>query len=437
MNKDRIRKILIIVSAAFVTVFLIAYLFLVFKGKGMIIKQIETATGKPTKIAYFGLTPDFHLQVKGLEISGLANVESIYITPNIFGLITGKLGFNTIKVINPRLILEKNIEASNLEGESALTANVSVSPSTTSSAANDANPPRIAIKHLKVKDGVINIIDHTAGANGIKLIVKDINIDIRNLYIPARTVVTKFEFSGKIPWQEGVEEGRLEFNGWINLGKRDMQATLKVLGIDGIYLYPYYSNWVDLEKARIQSAKLNFTSEIKAVNNEVTAPCHLELADIVRKPLEEGEDNQKAAKITDAVLDIFRALNQGKIVLDFTIHTKMDKPEFGFGAIRMAFEHKLAKAREGTELEAKDMLKLPGNLLEGLVKGATNFSKAVFAGTTSLGKELTNSVAKTFNKPPDFAALANITNTTNTTEITNTTETANVSNVTDSIVPSI
>ena len=68
-----------------------------------------------------------------------------------------------------------------------------------------------------------------------------------------------------------------------------MQAALKIKDIDAIYLYPYYSMWVDLEKARIEKAKLNFSADINGLNNNVNVECHLELTDMVRKPLEPGQ----------------------------------------------------------------------------------------------------------------------------------------------------
>jgi hypothetical protein len=156
---------------------------------------------------------------------------------------------------------------------------------------------------------------------------------------------------------------------------------------------------VDLEKARIESAKLNFSSNIHGIDNKVTAECHLELTDIVRKPRPPEENQEKAEKLADTVLDAFRAMNQGKIVLDFTIRTKMDRPEFGFGSIKMAVEDKLARARNGSGVTPQNVMMLPGKLLEGATKGATEFSKSVIDGTFAIGQGIKKSVEETFKKP--------------------------------------
>jgi hypothetical protein len=179
-----------------------------------------------------------------------------------------------------------------------------------------------------------------------------------------------------------------------------MQATFKIQDIDGVYLYPYYSNWMDTEKMRIEKANLNFNSNIHALNNNVTAECHLELTDIVRKPRPAEEVAERAEKMVSAALDIFKSLDQGKIVLDFTIRTKMDRPEFGFGNIKMALQHKIAQARSSVSTGPQDLLLFPVKLVEGVIKSAADVSKAMIDGTFAVGNELKKSVEQSFKKEP-------------------------------------
>jgi hypothetical protein len=201
-----------------------------------------------------------------------------------------------------------------------------------------------------------------------------------------------------LPWSETEEAGRIEADGWVNLFKKDMQATVNIQDIDGIYLYPYYSKWVDLEKARIEKAKLNLTSNIHGLDNDITANCHLELLDIVRKPRSPDEAKEKAEKIADAVIDIFRALNQGKIVLDFTIKTKMTKPQFGMGDVKSAVENKLTEATKGTSFQPEDALWFPMKILEGGVKSTAGVAKAFIDGSFAVGTELKRAVQGAFKR---------------------------------------
>ena len=384
-------KTLFAVLAVLALLFAGAYIFLSFQGKALIIRKLEDLTQKKVSIGYFGISLPVNLEIRNLDIRDLAKVDSVFVSPSIVALMSGKIAFNSVRVVNAVLTCQR------------FAAQAGEAPAGSAVSSGAASPQRkkffpLIFKRLNIKNGRIDFIDHTIGQEALKITVKDLNFDLTNLYTMPHSAVTNFELKGRIPWQEGTEEARIEAEGWLNFAKKSMEAVLKIEDIDGIYLYPYYSNWVDLEKARIEKAKLNFTSNIQGLNNNVTADCHLELTDIVRKPRPAEEPEQKAAKITDAVLDIFKALNQGKIVLNFTIRTKMDKPEFGFGNIRMAFEDKLSQARSTGGFKAEDILMFPGKLLEGMVKGATDLSKAVIDGTFAVGNEVKKAVSDSFRK---------------------------------------
>ena len=384
------------------SIFTAAHLFLVFQGRNLVIKQLETLTKKKVTIGDFAITPPLSLQLKKLGIEGLAKVDTVVITPSMLSFITGHIGFNDIRVIKPELIYEKTaLPAANLttSKDSSFTPapevlQTSQAPQQPSAVAQPRKNrlPRLILKRLVIKDGKINFVDHTVGPEGIRITVEEINFNLTNLCLVPRSVIANFELSGKIPWKEGQERGSIEAQGWFNIRKKDMQAEVKIRNIDGVYLYPYYSNWVDLEKARIQSAKLNFSSNIQGLNNNITAECHLELGDIVRRPLEPQEENEKAAKIADAVLDIFRSMNQGKIVLDFTIRTKMTRPEFGFSNIKMAFEDKLAQARNANGFKPQDVMNVPVSIVHTTLKTLTDLTTAVIGGTIDAGKQIVRAV---------------------------------------------
>jgi len=152
-----------------------------------------------------------------------------------------------------------------------------------------------------------------------------------------------------------------------------------------------------LEKTRIESAKLNLTSNIKSVDNNLAAECHLELTDIVFKQRQE-EEMSKADKIAQVVLGIFKALNQGKVIVNFTIKTRMTNPEFNFGYIKTAFEDKLREGRKYSQIHNGDIIKFPVKVVGGTVKGATDLSRALIDGTFSLAKVLKETLQYAFKK---------------------------------------
>ena len=170
-----------------------------------------------------------------------------------------------------------------------------------------------------------------------------------------------------------------------------MLLLLKINDIDAIYLYPYYSYWVDLDKARIEKARLNFVSEVSGLNNEITANCHLELVDMVRKPLEIGQSEEKASKLTNAVLDRFKSMDNGKVELKFAIKTKMDSPQFGFDNFKSAFENKLLRGRSTSGFRLQDTVSVPVKAIESGVKSFTDLSRAMINGLFSIGNEIKKS----------------------------------------------
>lgn len=386
----KIKKKLIFVGIfALIAIYCIAYAFILTKGKAIIQKVLQDLTHKKVTIGFFDITFPLNLEIKNIDIEGAGKIEKIMVSPSLLSLITGNVALNSLRIIKPEITYEK--ELAPFYPESV--------PATPFAQKEKRKPLRLILKRINIRDGKINFIDHTAGRESIKIIIKDINFNLTNLYLFPASVIANFELKGNIPWQQEQEVGKIEADGWINFFKKDMQATLKIQDIDGVYLYPYYSRWIDLGKAGIESATLNFTSNINGLNNNITAECHLELTNIVRKerPIEELS---KEEKITETILDFFKTLSQGKIVLDFTIRTKMDRPEFGFSDIKMAFEDKLAKARNNNAFKPQDIVSLLGKILEGTVKGATNFSKAVIAGTLAVGNELKKAVQDSFKKTP-------------------------------------
>lgn len=390
-----------------VIIFSSVYAFLLFKGKFILAHKLQAITGRKVSIGRLILRPPLNLELKDLDIAGLTKIDYIYVSPSIPYLLTGKLALNKVRIIRPRITCERSAPLEQAVIDSAPVLDKPLNkpldkpkegaPSATKSSL------RLVIKSLKIRSGEIYFIDHISDSRSVTVMLKNIDLNLRNLYTYPVDVVADFELNGRLPWQSGEPDGKIYLDGWLNSYKKDMFANLKIENIDAIAFYPYYSIWVDLEKARIDKAKLNFSSKIRGGDNDISAQCHLELTDIVRKVRPPEEAQQKAERLTDAVLDMFKAMNQGKVVLDFTLHTKMDRPEFGFANIKSAFEGKLMQARASSGLRTQDVLLLPGKMLQSGFKSGTDLSKAVVDGVFALG----NGLKKVFEDAMDKQIPAN------------------------------
>jgi len=404
-NWKKIFKIITII----VIIFTLAYAFFLAEAKNIIANKIEQATGHKTSIGTLHIKPPLNLEIRDLEIERLLKAGYIYVSPSIPNLLIGRIALNKVKIVSPQLTYQRipapvSVQDSGapvVETVPTVAPALVTAPVTAAVAQNKVLP--IIIKSLKIYSGLLNFIDSTASSGSIKFKIKDIYFYATNLSTVSTDSVTNFSLKGNISWNTGEPDGKLLAQGWVNSYKKDMLATLKIENIDAIVFYPYYSTWVDLEKARIEKAKLNFSSNIKGVNNEVAAACHLELADIVRRVRPPEEKQQKAERLTDAVLDMFKTMNQGKVVLDFTLHTKMNQPVFGFGDIKSAFEGKLMQGRARAGLRPQDMLLVPGKMLQTGIKNGVDLSNAAIDGVFALGSGIKKFFEDIINKPAPAA----------------------------------
>lgn len=393
------------IIAVVVIIFSFAYAFFLLEAKNIIARSIEQAIGRKVTIGKLDIKPPLNLEIRGLEIEGVLKAGYIYISPSIPNLLAGRIALNKIKIVGSQLTYQRipapvavPDNSTPAVGRGPIVAAVPVAtPATVDAVPNKVLP--VIIKSLKIYSGKLDFIDSTASSGSIKFTVKDIFFYATNLSTVNADAVTNFSLKGNISWNTGEPDGKLLSQGWINPYKKDMAAILKIEDIDAIVFYPYYSTWVDLGKARIEKAKLNFNADINGLNNNVDAVCRLELVDIVRKVRQPEESQQKAELLTDAVLGMFKSMDQGKVVLNFTLHTKMDQPIFGFGDIKSAFEGKLMQGRTRAGLRPQDMLLLPAKVVQSGIKTGADISNALVDGIFALGNGIKEFFEDMINQP--------------------------------------
>lgn len=392
---SKIQKILGLIILAAAIIFATGYMYLSVMGQAILTNQLQEITRKKVSIGYFFISPTLRVDVKDLNIQGLVKSQQVSVSLSFSGLLRGKLILNQLLFIRPEFFVNKvPPEVTKFP----VPTEVIAPPEAVEVLPKELKPASFGIVSLNIKEGKLIFVDQTVKSGSIKITVEGIYASIKNIYLYPFSGVTEFKLKAEIPWRDNEERGKIELEGWINSFKKDLRATLKVNDIDAVYLYPYYSNWVDLDKARIERAKLNFSSEIHGLNNDVTADCSLELSDMVRKPLEIGESEAKASKLTNAVLDRFKAQDEGNVKLKFTIRTRMDSPQFGFDNFKSAFEDKLMKGRSTLGFRLQDTLSIPVKTVESGVRSFTDLSRAMIDGIFTIGNEIRKSTGDLINR---------------------------------------
>lgn len=399
-------KIVIVTFLFFFTVIFALYMFINIHGTPILQDKLSKALGREIKVGVVRAAPLLNLRIKDIEIPGLGKIKRVYARGGAIDIlrkdfILSELRLEglelTIEKVKDKITPEKPVSlALPTEPEDTHVAVASHEKTHTPPTDDKTFPMHLIINRLRINDATINFIDKATRAEGIPISVTELDVAIDNLVFPViSSSITSFNIRGTIPWQkaDAPKEGEIYANGWINLFKRDMQAKIDIKDIDAISLYPYYDKWVDLEGARIQKAKLWFTSDIAGRDGEVTADCHLELTDIVFRPKEDDEKEEKAHRIATAVLNLFQEFG-GRVSVDFKIKTRMDKPYFDFNPILNAVEDKIhqASVAKGEQPSIQAALTLPVRLLEGGVKSATDLSRALIEGAFAVGKEVKDGV---------------------------------------------
>ena len=402
-------KILIVVLVILVLLFSAVYIYFATKGKTLLIEKLEQGLKREIHIGQQALKMPLVLEMKDLKIGELGKVDYVSVSVSLSGLLGGKIVLNNVKIVRPEINWvrkppgtaaikqdsfgvkepeKKILGQPQSQANAAPQSQANAAPQSQANAAGKQRSP-IMIKHLSVEDGIINFIDQAVSETGIQVTLKEVSLDMDNLYLFSKVpMITNFHLTARMPWREGSSEGTFYTSGWVNLFKKDMQARLELEGIDSVYLHPYYSQWMDLEDARIKEARLNLFSDIEGENNEVVAHCRLELTDLKFKSRPTDEPEHEAEKIATVLLGIFRALNQGKIVLNFTIRTKMYNPEFDFSGIGQAMDNTINEAIESGKVKVTDGILPPGGVVKDVTKGTTGAAQAIIESTLSIGRSI-------------------------------------------------
>jgi len=378
-------KIFLIAFAVFLIWIIIFHFYFHIKGKEALIQRLQALTGRQATIGSLYTTFPTNVHIHNFDIAGFIHIESLYAAGGFYNPFTKRFGFGLVRMNQPSVLISRKPEQSVLESFAPV-LRLFVRYGLGRSSQDSPLLASCYIDRLILDNGNIIFTDRISDGTELVFKAEDLNAHVNNLSFYSRgSRVVDFDIQARVPWLSGSESGKMSLGGWLDWPKRSMQATLKVNNIDAVYLYPYYAQWVDLEKAHIDKAKMQLTSDITGLNNEITAQCRLELTNIVFKPRAPEDENRREEKIANTVLDMFK--EQDKMVLTFPIKTQMDNPRFGLGVIKTAVENKIIEKSKANPGMA-DIVLFPAKVVEGTMKTTTELTKAVIGGVLSLGWEL-------------------------------------------------
>lgn len=256
----KIIKILVWVVGIIIAIFLLLNIAVALFAKPIVVSQIEK--NLKLKASLEGLSVSFPLSVniRNLNIQGLAKVEEISLKPSILGFLAGKIVLNELRVIKPRisLVMDKDGKLNIPQFE------------------NKGKQPPIYLASLDIRKGSVSFIDYKVDAAGYSLALSDIEVRVSKVSFPITSLLTNFNISALLGPDK--DKGALTAEGWVDFGPKNMEGKIELKDIEMTYFTPYYK---DSPFGSFQvTAKLNAISDLKAVNNNLAAKCRIKFMNL-------------------------------------------------------------------------------------------------------------------------------------------------------------
>jgi Domain of Unknown Function (DUF748) len=311
--KKKFKVIIWIVAVLFI-VFIVANILLGVYAPRIIEQQIQQNLKLKASLRKISLSPPFTITLEGLEIGNLASIKKVSLSPNLIGLLFGKIVIHGLNVVEPVINLVQSAEGKLnlpvLEQKGKLAA--------------------VYLTSLRVQNGKVIFTDKKVVSNGYQVILDKLNIKISKVSLPITSLATNFNLSTELINSSGKAFGNILFEGWLDYLARDMDAKLEITDMDIANFAPYYGNLISNKE--ISQAILNLSSTFKSKNNALEILTDSNLTKIVYEKTEEQVQPLELNLMQDT-LDFFTD-RDGNLKLEFKIDTVLDHPDLSQEKIR-------------------------------------------------------------------------------------------------------
>lgn len=303
------KKIIIGILLVIVIIFFILAILTAFFGKGLVETQIEQNLKMKSRVGSVSLGLPFNITIKKIEIEDLFKAKRISFSPDLLGLVAGKIVLHGVMIFEPVINLEQSAEGG-----------LNLPPFK-----QGGKPPVVFLTGLLIEKGKLNFVDKKIQPEGLVVRLDDINVNVSKVMFPPTSLNTKFKLSADILSKDLNQLGSIEGSGWIDFGSKNMDAIFQLAGLEVAYFSPYYGSFIS--KRKLLSANLDLNSQLTAKSNDLEVLTNLKLSKLVYAQEEsQQEGGLPGLDFTKNALDLFTD-KQGNLSLDFALKTKLDHPE--------------------------------------------------------------------------------------------------------------
>ncbi len=237
-------------------------------GPGWTISQVKT---KMTHFSIHGLRfEDPHTKQKYLEV-GEVNVY-----PAPFSFLRRRLQIKDLVFIKPSLFFYRTREG-DLIGPwvSVIRGEEKGEASSHQRREKERETLLISIDRLRIEKGSIDFEDRKAGEPFGRIRWREMEIDLKKMEYPTISSRSPFESKGKILGPG--KTGEMVVHGWFDIHTADVDASLRMSGVDLSLFEPYYRKRVSAE---IESGQFNMDAHLSIRKRVIDLPMKLEVVDL-------------------------------------------------------------------------------------------------------------------------------------------------------------
>ncbi len=230
--------IVVLITAA------VGYFFIQLQGRELVVRSLSQVFDRPVIVEDIHFLFPFGVRIKDLTVEDTLKVKDVKIQMGLPDFWHQRLNFFYVNLIEPQAVVERTADSKIVWGKigEVKSDDQSNQPQTPSGISTDATKQSVSvnknlqmavvIKFFSVEKGQIQFRD-LAHDHNFSIDFQDVGLKARDVSFPETADTTHFDltavmFKTDLPFTGS----RVESQGWFNLGKKDMDADLKVFEPD-------------------------------------------------------------------------------------------------------------------------------------------------------------------------------------------------------------
>lgn len=343
MKLKKLFKVLLLFVVIFIIFISLVSLYILVNGRTIILAELEKNFGVKAEISSFYISFPISIVAEGFVVQDSVRIDRIVIVPSLLGFLKGDIVLNSCLLDRPYFkiirqadgvfdsggVFSKSIkkEEGLLSVSDALSRKDFTNVAPALQKQERANRKRnFYLKRLKIKNAIVDFVDKTVGfGKDFRLRLDEFNVDVSQTSFLSLSQM-RLSAHGYLKSEQGVAIGGVELSGWLDYVARDMDVKLRLKDAQLAYFEPYYTKFF---KKELKSGNMLLSADLKSNHNDLKADCRVELDNVVFRSNGDLTDKSSLGVADFAVLAFDSILSeQGKVIFDFSVQTKMDQPKF-------------------------------------------------------------------------------------------------------------